>query len=576
MTDYLEDNVANHFEGDNSGLKTEAGRDASKKVSLKEGEDLFTEALRDPLSRAEEIAEADIVVGIPFYNEADTIASVLKIAAKGLKEFYPDEKCVIVAAGSPAGGGALEVINSLPHVDGISRIAFLLNDERINGKGWSLRAIAEIARSLGANLAILEADLRSRNINGETEGLAPDWIRLLLEPLKRQKMDLVISRFNRHYFESPVSSHFFYPILTAIYKRRINDMVGGQWGISHRLLRTYLKDTRKLWQTDISGYGADSWLVTTAITNEARICEVNLGVKIHVSTPGKSELVLRSLAGVLFDQIASDREWWKETEATGEPPLIEPLATFGIKKTHRPGEAQIHPQMSVYRYKYGFNEFHSLYENVLSQETCRQLDKLSRTEATAFDFPARLWAQIVYRFLLAFAFGKGFARGDLLNSLIPLYQGCVASFALKMHAVKSKLSPLPAAEAESLTSLAAEREIEEMVDEFLRQKRDFLAAWEMKEEAIKPPVPKVTYREFIPGVPLVVPLELTAPNGKILATANGIYDSIFSRNKEEFEQFIYEKLKAPRDADPLEIAERIKNFMQLVEEQLNRILLPGD
>jgi predicted GH43/DUF377 family glycosyl hydrolase len=317
-------------------------------------------------------------------------------------------------------------------------------------------------------------------------------------------------------------------------------------------------------------------LLTTAIASGARICEVNLGVKIHVSTTGKAELVLRRLAAVLFDQIVADREWWKETEAIGEPPLIEPLATFGIKKTHLPAEVQINPRLWISNYKYGFNKFHSLYENVLAEETCQQLDKLSRTEAASFDFPARLWAQIIYRFLLAFAFGKGFARGDLLNSVIPLYEGCIASFALKMHAVKSKLMTLPTEEAESLTSLAAEREIEEMVDEFLRQKRNFLAAWEMKEEAIKPPVPKVTYREFIPGVPLVVPLELTAPDGKVLATANGIYDSVFSRQKQEFEQFIYEKLKAPWDAGPVEIAERIRNFMHLVEEQLNGTLLPGD
>ena len=252
MTDYLEDNVANRFEGDNSGLKTKASRDASETVSIKEGEELFTQALRGPLSQAEEIAEADIVFGIPFYKEADTIGSVLKIATKGLKEFYPDEKCVIVAAGSPAGGAALEVINNLPHVDGIKRIAFLFNDERINGKGWSLRAIAEIARSLGANLAILEADLISRSINGDTEGLAPDWIRLLLEPIKRQKMDLVISRFNRHYFESLISSHVFYPILTAIYRRRINDMAGGQGGGSHRPPRTHFKDTPKTRQDGMS------------------------------------------------------------------------------------------------------------------------------------------------------------------------------------------------------------------------------------------------------------------------------------------------------------------------------------
>ena len=92
MTDYLEDNVANRFEGDDSGLKTKAGRDASETVSIKEGEELFREALREPLSQAEEIAEADIVVGIPFYNEADTIGSVLKIATKGLKAILPRRK----------------------------------------------------------------------------------------------------------------------------------------------------------------------------------------------------------------------------------------------------------------------------------------------------------------------------------------------------------------------------------------------------------------------------------------------------------------------------------------------------
>jgi len=543
-------------------------------ASFEEVERCFREVMREPLDQTVRIGEAEIVVGIPFYNEADTISSVLGTVRKGLEEFYPDQKCVIVAAGSPAGGEALRVINSIPQGDRIRQIAFLLNDERINGKGWGVRAIMEIARTLGADLAIIEADLKSRKRNGVVEGLAPDWISLLLEPIKNKEMDLVISRFNRHYFESPISAHLVYPLLTAIYNRPIHDLVGGEWGISHRLLRTYLQNHRYSWNTEVGGYGIDSWLATTAITSGARICEANLGVKI----PGpskKTELVLRRVARVLFEQIVADKEWWGKIETTPELPLLQPLATFGAKKTHQPDEVRIIPERSVTKYKQGFNKFHSLYQRVLPEEVYQQLETMSRTETELFDFPARLWAQIVYHFILDLAFRKEFAKDDLMNSFIPVYQGYVAGFALKIQALKAKLKPLLPVEAEQLASLDAERQIEALLDEFIHQKPGFLAVWEERAEALKSPVPKVTYREFIPGVPLVVPSELATPDGKVV-TANAIYESIFNRYKNEFEQFVYKRLKIPRDATSGEIAGQIENFMHQVEEQIDETLLPGD
>jgi len=522
------------------------------------------------------MGEADIVVGIPFYNEVDTIGPVLETIRKGLEEFYPEQKCVIVAAGSPAGGEALKVINARPRSAKISQIAFLLNDERVNGKGWSVRAILEIARILGADLALVEADLRSREKNGEIEGLAPDWISLLLEPIRREKMDVVISRFNRHYLDSPISTHLVYPLLAAIYNRPIHDLVGGQWGISHRLLRTYLQDPRYPWSTEISGYGVDIWLATMAITNEARICEANLGIKIHKPSVAKTELVLWQVAEVLCEQIVANKEWWGEVETIRESPLLQPLATFGAKKAHQPDGVPIIPQQLVAKYKRGFNKFHSLYERILPEEAYRQLKQMAGTETKLFNFPAKLWAQIVYHFLLDLAFRKEFAKGDLMNSFIPLYEGRVAGFALEIQTMKTKLDPLLPAEAEHLTSLEAKRQIEGLEDEFIRQKPDFLAAWEVREEALKPPVPKVTYREFIPGVPLVVPLELTAADGKVVATANGIYESVFDRHKKEFERFVHERLKTPGDASSQEIARRIRNFMHQVEKEIDKSLLPGD
>jgi len=542
---------------------------------LEEVEERFRQAMREPLSRATKMGKADIVVGVPFYDGADTIASVFNTVRKGLKKFYPDQTCVTVAVGSPAGGKALEAINSLPGSREISQIAFLLNDKRLNGRGWSVRAIMEIARILGAELAIVEADLGSRDRNGELEGLAPDWIGILLEPIKRHEMDLVVSRFNRHYFESPISTQLVYPLLTAIYNCPIHDLVGGQWGISHRLLRTYLQGLRQLWSSALTGYGIDCWLATKAITSGAKICEANLGLKIRGSSTAETEPVLHQITSALFDQVVADKEWWKEARVAGELPLLNPVATFGVRKAHKPSEVQISAQRLVAKYKRGFNQFHTLYKRILPQETYRQLETLARTEAKQFEFPAGLWAQTVYYFLLDLGARKEFAKGDLINSFVPLYDGREAGFTLQIQTLKAKLESSIPHEAQHLASLEAEQQIEKLVDEFLQQKPNFIAAWKTREEALMPPAPKVTYHESIPGVPLVVPLELASPDGKVV-TAQGIYDSVFQRHKKEFEQFVYERLKTPRDAEPREIASQIGNFMWQVEKEIDKSLLPGD
>lgn len=569
----------NNFRGRRVSTFSSSYRSATDQISAKgvpfeETEKCFAKAIQRPLRQAAKIKEADIVVGVPFYNESKTVGSVLKTVSKGLEKFYPDKRCVIVAAGSPVGGRALQVINNLPKSRKISRIAFLLDYERINGKGWAIRAIMEIARTLGADLAIVEADLRSRTRDGAAEGLAPDWVSLLLEPIIRGEASLVISRFNRHYLEAPISAHLVYPLLTAIYNCPIHDLVGGQWGISHRLLRTYLQNSNHLWSTEISEYGIDSWLATKAITNGARICEANLGIKIPGASE-KAELVLTQVAKVLFEQAVADKEWRAKEKAISALLVLQPLAIWGAKKAHLPDEVETNPHQLVIKYKQGFNRFHSLYQRILPEEIYGQLKAIAGAKPKDFEFSPKLWAQIVYHFLLDLAFRREFAESDLMNSFIPIYEGYIASFTLKIQSLEAKLKPVLRETARHLAHLEAERQIEELVNEFLRQKPDFLTEWEAREEATKPAVPEVTYFEFIPGVPLVVPLKLDTPDGGVV-TADAIYDSVFHRYKDEFEQFVYERLKVPRDASSQEIAERIQNFMRQVEAQIDKALLPGE
>ena len=37
-----------------------------------------------------------IVVGIPSYNEADTISFVAEVIGKGLEEYFPDKRSIII------------------------------------------------------------------------------------------------------------------------------------------------------------------------------------------------------------------------------------------------------------------------------------------------------------------------------------------------------------------------------------------------------------------------------------------------------------------------------------------------
>ncbi|UCG83224.1 MAG: glycosidase [Dehalococcoidia bacterium] len=537
-----------------------------KKEAFENIESRYQSSLEEPLSQARGIGKADIVIGIPFYNEAETLPHVIKTSLDGLKEFYPDSRAVLVAAGSPLGARALELINS-SHMDHISdRIAFIFRDKLLNGKGWSIRAITDIARQLGADLAILEADLRSRSENGETVGLSPEWIQSLLDPIRNGDADVVLSRFNRHYLEAPVSA-LTYPLLATIYECPIRRLTGGQWGISHRLLDTYLEKKQHAWQAEISGYGVDSWLALTAIRSNATIGEVNLGIKLHRPLVAKGEIVLRQVANVFFDRIVADHEWWIKRARSHHLPVLKNLPLFGIPKEQQGEAVKVIPAVQMAKFRQGFNTYHWLYERVLPADRYRQLEELAEGTGDYPIMPRDLWAEAAYSFILAYAFSSEFRKGDLLSSLIPLYNAFMGGLSEQMQWLENELTTLPSKERMKVLYSYSEMLYTELVYEFIQQRDEFLAKWQAMAEVAKPPVPLVTYREFIPGVPLVVPTEIVTSDGRTVS-ANGIYDSVFTRYKAQFENFVDKKLEMPRDANSYQITLAIKDFVRSVEEHI--------
>ncbi|HHV35093.1 MAG TPA: glycosidase, partial [Syntrophomonadaceae bacterium] len=164
-----------------------------------DSEALFEKSIAGPLEKARKYEGVNLVVGIPFYNEVETLPLVLKMVEDGLVSMKATDKALIICAGDPAGKEALEAIKDrklqVPHME------FLML-EGANGRGMSIRALMELADMLEADLAILAAD-----IIGKGAGLQPGSIQRMLKPLQ-YGYDLVLTSFRRQYFEDLLGKLF--------------------------------------------------------------------------------------------------------------------------------------------------------------------------------------------------------------------------------------------------------------------------------------------------------------------------------------------------------------------------------
>jgi len=533
-----------------------------------EAEEAYRESLSEPLEKAERIGQADIVVGIPFRNEADAIGHVCRTLLKGVAEFFPDKKCVLVCAGSIEGEETLQAVQEVRLPRNVQRVAFLTKGGLVNGRMWTVRAIMQIAHRLNADLALFEANLKSREVKGEIEGLAPEWVNRLLTPISHENIDLVIPRFNRHYLDTPGSTQLVRPLLACIFNVKVEGLPGGVLGISSKMLGQYL-DTPDIWSDKASEYGLDIKLIVTAITNEAKMCETSLGVKTDRGYPD-SEMVWRQQVREVFERIGAGTAWWQQ-----EGELTHSIARVGDRKTNQPEEVTTDSKKLIARYIESFNEFEGLYQEILSREVLIELRKLRGTDPEDFRFPSELWAEIVFDFLLTYCLEQKYNKDNILSAFIPICYAREAAFAQELGALKERLSSVVPQEAEYIVAHMAESMIEENTEAFIRRKANLRARWIEKEKTLKPLLPRVTYREFIPGFPLVAPKEIVSSANEVISI-DSVYKDILQRYHREFEDFLSEGLKLSREVTSDEIVQKLKELMHRVEKDVGEVLLTGD
>src|SRR6188472_1070385 len=279
-------------------------------------------ALRDAVSR---LGSADIMVGIPSFKNAATIGYVVRAAQAGLVQYFPDLRPVVVNsdAGSPDGTGRVVVETEPPDyverillvrpTNKLSRVSLTYPEiEGTGGKGAALRTIFEIAAALEVQaLVVVDSDLRS---------IVPEWIELLAGPILKGGYDFVAPLYARYKYDGTITNTVTYPLTRALYGHRIRQPIGGDFGVSGDLVKHYL--TLDDWTDDVSKFGIDIWMTTSALTGGFAICQTRLGAKIHDPKDPGSDLgpMFRQVVGTILRLASTYSDKWLTIRGSHDVP----------------------------------------------------------------------------------------------------------------------------------------------------------------------------------------------------------------------------------------------------------------
>jgi glycosyltransferase involved in cell wall biosynthesis len=454
----------------------------------------LTPAIKDEIAR---LGSADIMVGIPSYRNAATIGYVVRAAQAGLVQYFPDLRPILVNAdaGSPDGTqrvvveteppGYIEEILLVHPTNRLARVSLTYPDvDGIGGKGAALRTLFEMAAALEVEaLVVVDSDLRS---------IVPEWIELLAGPIMKGGYDFVAPLYARHKYDGTITNTVTYPVTRALYGHRIRQPIGGDFGVSGDLIRYYLE--QESWTPDVSRFGIDIWMTTTALTGGFAVCQTRLGAKIHDPKDPGSDLgpMFRQVVGTLLTMARDNADRWLPITGSHDVPA------YGFERYADPAPLEVNTLRLLAQFHSGSLTLSDTWKEMLRPGNYEGVMELARdagrmAEAAAnklgidaesgeglagrgglpstddlsdavadFHFPDDLWARVFYDLLISASFGD-LPTERLVAAFVPIYFGRVGRFVI---------------ENRRLTGPQAEERVERQAREFELLKPYLVKHWQ--------------------------------------------------------------------------------------------------
>jgi glycosyltransferase involved in cell wall biosynthesis len=363
-----------------------------------------------------EIGSADILVGMPSYNNVITADYVVSQIVKGLDTYFPDYNSVIFVSD---GGSGDETLTSVKKTDIQSANIKLIPTIYIgaSGKGTAIQAIFEAARYLQVkSVALVDSDLRS---------ITPEWIKLLIAPTTTGT-DFVAPLYNRSKYDGTITNFLCYPVVTSLFGKNVRQPIGGDFGLSIRLVEEILESS--MWDYPyVSRFGIDIFETCTALAKGFKVMEATLGVKEHDPKDPSSQLagMFRQVTGTMFKCIEKYESVWKKTSDVTETEKIGDEKYDGA-----PPAIDVSLRNTIRAFNSNYENYSPTFRSLLSKDIITKFEQLKKLESSDVDFPSEIWAKTVYAFITAFnrEYKEPRAALFLIDALRILWIGRVAAF----------------------------------------------------------------------------------------------------------------------------------------------------
>ncbi len=367
------------------------------------------------------VGEVDILVGLPTYNNARTVGQVVQAVRGGLLKYFPRERAVIINVDGGSRDTTQELvrgasISDLQHVSNSYALRTLhcISTEYSGGPstGNALQTILAAAELLRATACAV--------VSPESTNVEPEWIDRLLRPVQRDNVDFVTPLYRRHKFDGLLVRNLVYPMIRALYGKRIREPYAAEFAFSGRLGSHFLG--QEIWRHEAGRTGTEICLTIAAIAGGFRLAQSFLGTKSQVDSRS-ADLVaaMRQTVGGLFWSLEANYSSWN---VDGDS---QPVPTAGAEYPTTLEPVRVNRRRLYQMFRAGVAELAPVLKSILSPQTLAELQGRAALAEDDFRYSDELWVRTVYEFSASYH-KSVINRDHIIQALAPLYRGKTYTF----------------------------------------------------------------------------------------------------------------------------------------------------
>lgn len=403
------------------------------------------------------VGDVDLMIGIPSYNDAETVTGVLQAVETCVLRSYRRERVVLVNVDGGSRDGTQEAVSQAMStgsamgngMESLRTMRWITTTSEGDGApGNMLRTILAAADLLHAKgCAVIAAS---------TGNAEPSWLGSLLNPVYRENYDFVAPLYKRQKFDGLLTRNLLYPASRALYGKALRELRAGEFAFSGRLASHSLAQPQ--WHNEAVEGGAEMWMAINAMSSMFRCCQTYLGEKPRAQA-ANVVTAIRETVGGLFWCMESTASYWQGAVAE------EQLHTIGPDHELTQEAVRIDRNKSLAMFRNGVAELSTILSTILDAATHAELLRLAGLDAGELRIGNELWARIIYEFAAAHHHAV-MNREHLVQALVPIYRGRVYSF-LAQH--------------RSSSSEDLEADLDDLCRQFAGQKAFLIERWTAKE-----------------------------------------------------------------------------------------------